>query len=222
MRPFTAAAGDQIAARTARLLDSPCRCYDVVHGNAPAFNPLAARSAMRLRRFRDASLHQLPADANPRRAVQLLWAVRQHALRNIENEAALQAGFAADPLLSVALRRVVLESLPLAQQMRLVSTSRGILAVHGQAMAWVLFLPSGRPTAAVEIFPRGLINHIYRDLSHALGVRYESQAAAAARGCGGKGSATKPLACNVSVAVGKVLAAAHRAATWAGGARGDM
>jgi hypothetical protein len=41
-------------------------------------------------------------------------------------------------------------------------------------MAWVLFLPSGqRRTAAIEIFPAGLVNHIYKTLSLTLGVRYE-------------------------------------------------
>ena len=54
-------------------------------------------------------------------------------------------------------------------------------AMHGQAMAWVLFLPSGqRHCAAIEIIPAGLINHIYRELSLTLGVRYEELSARAA------------------------------------------
>ena len=88
-------------------------------------------------------------------------------------------------------------------------SSAGLLAVHGQAMAWVLFLPSGkRRTAAVEIFPQGLVNPIYRELSTTLGIHYESLNAQAARGCMVK------LSCNVTVQVEKVVAAASRAAAW--------
>ena len=47
-----------------------------------------------------------------------------------------------------------LEQLTLAEQMQLLASSSALLAVHGQAMAWVLFLPSHRRrVAALEIFP---------------------------------------------------------------------
>ena len=120
-----------------------------------------------------------------------------------------------DSRLSTHVSRVVLERMSLSEQMRLLSASTSLLAVHGQAMAWVLFLPSGqRKTAAVEIFPQGLANPIYRELSATLGTRYESLAAAPARGsCGGASTAAR-LKCNISVSIGKVLDAAERAVEW--------
>ena len=97
-----------------------------------------------------------------------------------------------------------------AWQVRLLSACSALLAVHGQAMAWVLFLPSAEMrTAAVEIFPAGLVNPIYRELSTTLGVHYESLNAYPVRGCAVK------LSCNVTVDVTKVVAAARRAAAWA-------
>ena len=82
-------------------------------------------------------------------------------------------------------------------------------------MAWVFFLPSeAKHTAAVEIFPQGLVNPIYEKASAVLNVRYESLRAPAARGCGG-GAAGK-LSCNVTVDVDKVRQAVRRAAQWTG------
>ena len=73
---------------------------------------------------------------------------------------------------------VVLEALPLAEQMVLVASVSAIASVHGQAMAWALFLPAeARPCRAVEIMPRGLANNCYRDLCRVLGVGYSRVAA---------------------------------------------
>ena len=141
VRPFTRRSGAEIAAATTRLLHAPCTCYDTVHGNAPAFNPLARTVAMRLRRFRKATLRSLrvpspdlsAAAMTPPSAVKellpralsepsssaaraMLWVVRRHALRNIANDEKLTAGLAAELTLARRIRRVALEEMALAQQ----------------------------------------------------------------------------------------------------------
>ena len=258
IRPFTRESSATIANRTHELVNAPCVCYDVLHGNADAFNPIAVRSAGRLRAFRSAALVNLHAAAYPfpasvraadsldgstARAQMLLWVVRRHKLRNIDNEAALAKRLEGDPVLSQRVHRLVLDELPLGTQMRLVISAwctrargssspsackcsprrphtpqvhacSGLIAVHGQAMAWVMFLASdAHRTAAVEIFPQGLVNSIYEMASQALGVRYESLRAPASPGCGG-GARESRLNCNVTVDVGTVLEVVRRAAEY--------
>ena len=258
IRPFTRESSATIANRTHQLVNAPCVCYDVLHGNADAFNPIAVRSAGRLRAFRSAALVNLHAAAYPfpasvraadsldgstARAQMLLWVVRRHKLRNIDNEAALAKRLEGDPVLSQRVHRLVLDELPLGTQMRLVISAwctrargsscpsackcsprrphtpqvhacSGLIAVHGQAMAWVMFLASdAHRTAAVEIFPQGLVNTIYEMASQALGVRYEALRAPASPGCGG-GARESRLNCNVTVDVGTVLEVVRRAAEY--------
>ena len=67
--------------------------------------------------------------------------------------------------------------------------------------------------ATVEMMPRGISNHIYRDLSRTLGILYEEIPAATASGCGG-GNTDARLACNVTVRVELLVAAVERAADW--------
>ena len=237
VRPFTTMSGERIAARTRQLVTggaepdfSDCTCYDTFHGNADAFNPIAYSAAPRMRAFRRAILANLPAAAHPFPAhlaraehttSTMLWAVRRHALRNIANEAHLAKTLAADAALSPRVVRVVLEAMPLGAQMRLLSRSSALIGVHGQAMTWVFFLPSeSQRTAAIEIFPTGLVNPIYRELSISLGVRYEQLNAQPARGCkiSGSAGANSKLSCNVTVKVPVVLDAVRRAAEWTRGA----
>ena len=228
IRPFTRRSTAEIAKRTDELINSRCTCFDTIHANAPAFNPIARTAAPRLRAFRRAALRMLPGVSVPRvrdvpaDVTDLLWIVRQHALRNIQNDAQLRAAFSRDAALARRLKRVTLEELSLSEQMALLASSCGLLAVHGQAMSWVLFLPSGqRRTAAVEIFPKGLVNHIYKELSTTLGVRYEDVQAKAASGCVTKGAKiAEQLKCNVSVDVDAVVAAASRSAAWTAGSVG--
>jgi len=265
IRPFTRESSATIANRTHQLVNAPCVCYDVLHGNADAFNPIAVRSAGRLRAFRSAALVNLHAAAYPfpasvraadsldgstARAQMLLWVVRRHKLRNIDNEAALAKRLEGDPVLSQRVHRLVLDELPLGTQMRLVISAwctrargspspsackcsprrphspqvhacSGLIAVHGQAMAWVMFLASdAHRTAAVEIFPQGLVNTIYEMASQALGVRYESLRAPASPGCGG-GARESRLNCNVTVDVGTVLEVVRRAAEYTRTGTGD-
>ena len=89
------------------------------------------------------------------------------------------------------------------------SPAGGLVAVHGQAMAWVLFLPwAERRTAAVELMPRGGGSKIYEELSAALGVRYERVAASLDGTC----SREQWLKCNVTAPPERVVAAVRSAA----------
>ena len=125
------------------------------------------------------------------------------------NEAALLDALRAAGLRDDALRPTTLESLPLAAQAREVAAAGGLVAVHGQAMAWVLFLPwAERRTAAVELMPRGGGSKIYEELSAALGVRYERVAAS----LDGKCSREQWLKCNVTAPIPGVVAAVRSAA----------
>lgn len=234
VRPFTRLSYDVLAKRTAHVLHTPCTCYDEVYGNADAFNPIARTAVTRLLRFRQASLQMLPppatiggdsADLEAATALsqdqpsnRILWIGRRHKLRNIANEAQLAERLEQqEPRLWKRMQRTILEGMGLAQQMRLLATSAGLFAVHGQAMAWVLFLPTSQQRcAAVEIFPQGLANPIYRDLSAVIGVHYESLTARASCASGKMDTATR-LQCNVTVGVEKTVDTLRRAAKWLNG-----
>ena len=115
-----------------------------------------------------------------------------------------------------------LEELSLAQQMLHVSSAGGLIAVHGQAVAWLIFLPHGaQHTALVEVMPRGASAPIYQAQARALGVRYEKVRATIAADCpfAGKGKGMRGrgwLDCNLTVPPEGLFAAARRAAEWVG------
>ena len=221
VRPFSTLSAARIAADTTRLLRAPCTCFARVEANAPAFNPNARHAATRLRAFREAALRSVRAMPNgapppPVHDVgasaaaadgRLLYVARRHAKRAIVNGAALETALSALP----EVRRVRLEELSLAAQMLLFNRAAGLIAVHGQAMAWVLFLPSERQrVAAVEIFPGSASQTIYKTWCRVLGVHYQRLSAPITDGC-----ATNKmnwLTCNVSVDVDQVVQAARVAA----------
>ena len=119
-------------------------------------------------------------------------------------------------------QRVAFEELALSAQMQLVSDAAGFIAVHGQALAWLPFLPwDTQPTGVVEISlvgRRGVVNKCYEQWSAALGVRYWRVTGTLSHGCNGGASRRdneaerqhKLLACNVSVNVRDLYGAASR------------
>lgn len=217
VRPFSTLSAAQIAADTQRLLRAPCTCFARVEANAPAFNPNARHAATRLRAFREAALRSVRAmpDGVPPAGQgvyasaadaggQLLYVARRHAKRAVVNGAALEIALSALP----EVRRVRLEELSLAAQMLLFNQAAGLIAVHGQAMAWVLFLPSERRrVAAVEIFPGSASQTIYKTWCRVLGVHYQRLSAPIAGGCAT--NRMNWLTCNVSVDVDQVVQAAR-------------
>jgi len=232
LRPLTSMSSAQLAAETASLVSS-CTCFERIEANVPAFNPLSRSATPRLRAFRKAALRSIrqmwrrstpsamhfaaplsPGGSDDSLRQDFLWIVRKHHRRNIQNERELALRLRENK----RVQRVVLETMPLAEQMVLFSRSLGLVTVHGQAMTWVLFLGSHssrlKPkVAAVEIMPRGLISHIYRDLSRTLGAFYQEVAALPVSGCGG-GSTDAKLACNITVNIESVRLAVNRAAAY--------
>ena len=239
LRALTAATADEIAQRTSAMLTAGCACFERVEGTGAAFNPVGVGSTPRLRAFRDAALRHARLLRRPpvgivgasaaeatSRPHRLLYFSRRHARRAVLNEAALLGELhrisAEVPAGRAAVERVVLESLPMVDQMDLVATASAIATVHGQAMAWVLFLPSSeRRTAAIELMPYGFPpDQLYRRLSRAAGVWYQRVGAPLAGGCAGRRRFSgrygreEWLLCNVSVNVEPTAAAVQRALEW--------
>ena len=123
-----------------------------------------------------------------------------------------------------SVRRIVLEAMPLADQMATVSEASALLGVHGQAFAWMAFLPwPTRKVAVVEVSiasRRGVVNRCYERWSEGLGVQYWSVAGMLTGGCSGGATsrdneamrAHKLLACNVTVEKSQFVAAVYHAA----------
>jgi capsular polysaccharide biosynthesis protein len=106
---------------------------------------------------------------------QLLYIARAVGTRVVSNGAELVRELRAH---HPRVRHVVLERLPVAQQMMTVASSAGLIGAHGSGLVWTTFLPAGsRPTAVIEMLPR--TNSIYwsyalifPDLCAPLGVRH--------------------------------------------------
>ena len=112
--------------------------------------------------------------------------------------------------------------------MRLVAASVGLIAVHGQALAWMLYLPS-EPihSAVIEIAIRSqhrhLFNNCYQDWAASLGVKYwrissETSACPAANGKHGTQRLANPLhllnECNVTIDAAKLVDVVQQAQRW--------
>ena len=118
----------------------------------------------------------------------------------------LREGELAAALASVGVERVVLEDRPLVDQMQHVHSARVLVAIHGQACAWLPFLPwDSGPTSLVEIMARGTSKPAYAIWSGALGIHYLKVRAALAPGPGCGGDDRTPqrhknwLYCNLTV-----------------------
>ena len=93
----------------------------------------------------------------------------------------------------------------------------GLIAVHGQAMAWVLFLPEAQRTAAIEIFPGSSNQPIYRTWCRVLGIRYARLTAPLAPGCV-RADKMNWLSCNLTVNVEEVVQTTRVVVDWLAGA----
>lgn len=221
---MTTASPDDISSAAIQLLRTPCTCFDRFEATAQPFNPGAAMAAEALRRFRHAMLrniHPLPPTSNRVSAGAMLFVSRQGERRTLTNEAEVLSllGRRLDRV-----QRVAFEELSLTTQMRVVSDASVLIAVHGQALAWLPFLPwESQPTGVVEVSlvgRRGVVNKCYEVWSKALGVHYWRVVARLMKGCNGgvrsrdneAERAHKMLSCNVSVELGALLGAATRAA----------
>ena len=247
LRPLTRAGPSEIAAATTRLLRAACTCFGTFRASAPPFNPGARTSAAALAGFRAAALRNAAVppslgraveapgsssssrsgDGDGARAPRALLVSRRGSRRMLSNEAAVWAGL--QQLAHGRVQRVVLEEMSLSEQMVLVAGASTLIGVHGQALAWLPFLPWGRErvVSVVEVSlatRQGVINDCYEKWSKALGVQYSRVRGHLTGGCNGGVTsrdneaerAHKMLSCNVTVDVPQLLGAAN-AAIVAGG-----
>ena len=230
LRALTRASASDIATATTKLLRRPCMCFARFEATARAFNPGAAIDAPHIRAFREAALRNVhptlsapplafPAGSSAG-ADDMLLVSRAGDRRALSNEDSVLDSLGA----LRRVRHVVLEGLPLSEQMSLVSTASALVGVHGQALAWMPFLPwASRTVGLVEISlatRRGVVNTCYERWSAALGVHYWRVSGSLTGGCTGGATsrdneaerAHKMLNCNVTVNVGQLLGTVYRAA----------
>ena len=212
---------------TERLLLDRCTCFDALHIAAGAYRPDERSDFSRgaLWGFRQASLRRVEAltaglaMARPQsgKGHRLLYAQRaigsgnndryavndEEVARRLiglkagEHTGAHGGGVVPPPLLSA--RAVVIERLPLAEQMSLLSGVTLLIAAHGQALAWMPFMPwRQRAVGVIELLPRHRADG-YHELAAALGIRYlrhhvrlvdPADPGVAALGCGSSRTAT--------------------------------
>jgi hypothetical protein len=156
VRAMTSRSWPSLARETTALLRHPCTCFERLEGSGRAFNFNARLGARpRLQAFRRALLsrlarmpHRLPPTpaASPAAAAAgpvvgkrtMLYVHRQGRTRAVTNEAALHAAL----LKGVPhLRRVVMDGMPLREQMETVAAATSLLAAFGQALTWMILLP---------------------------------------------------------------------------------
>ena len=246
LRALSRAGPAEIAAATTRLLNAPCTCFSTFAATAPPFNPGARTSTTALAAFRAAALRNaaVPTSLAPAAGAQggdggtgngdrsgsmsgsgsprALLVSRRGSRRMLSNEAAVWSGL--QRMANGRAQRVVLEEMTLSEQMALVSTASTLIGVHGQALAWLPFLPwdQKRVVSIVEVSlatRQGVINDCYEKWSRALGVRYSRVRGYLTGGCNGGATsrdneaerAHKMLSCNVTVDVSQLLGAANAA-----------
>jgi len=122
------------------------------------------------------------------------------------------------------------QTLTVSEQLVLISCSSGLIGVHGQALALLIFLPSAtRRTALLELLPRGRSAHheyayIFPSLCRVQNVQHIAVTTLLAPGCAAAdGLATvqrdparlrSPLKCNVTVPLTAVDSALNIVITW--------
>ena len=220
LRALSRAGAAEIAAAASVLLRTSCTCFGRFEASGIAFSPGARADTPQLLGFRAAALANAlaspPLDdaagiraaswGPPRSSRDMLFIIRRGARRGLSNEA--EVFHILRSLRRVS--RIIFEDLTLAEQMVRISSASALIGVHGQAFAWLPFLPwDSRPIALVEISlasRRGVINTCYERWSTALGVHYWRVAGTPTGGCNGdvgRGDneamrAHKILACNVT------------------------
>ena len=172
----TTADWPKVAARAEALAQTGCHCYPrVIGGHAAWMPPPYMQPQQRVLHFRQALAITVVPPAAERR---ILFLLRRNGVRQIVNEEALRTAVDSDPTLVGAVKFVVMETLPVMAQYRLVSSSRSLAGMHGQGLAWSMLLASdaGRGgSSCLEITGRW---HEFRRLDYysnslANGVRYK-------------------------------------------------
>lgn len=230
LRAFVADSAQKILSDASRLVHT-CSCFrriDVdVSGMPPgAVGPVARKmnSDWRLATMRNVAVLRGLSSPSPPIQRRLLFLQRRGATRVIVGESSLLA--ALDRSAPNTATPVVMEGLPLAEQMWLVGSSSGMIGLHGQGLAMLVFLPWERHRCAlIEIQPeprRSIDFHwtrIYSDYVRPRGIFHELIVSHTVF-CSDKpvplsrGSARpNPLKCNVTVETQSLLNAVARSMT---------
>lgn len=171
--------------RAAQLLEpGTCSCFRRVVGGHAAFAPHTRpdpAQAIRVSRFRRAilaglGLHDPSAHPAPPQPPRILFVLRKGSSRVIVNEDALRSAIALDDALAKHVDFIHFEGMSLVEQVRHIISSRALVGMHGQAMAWAMMLPTedGRHCATVEIIGdwKSFQRDDYIRMSHVNGARY--------------------------------------------------
>jgi hypothetical protein len=248
LRALTANSGEQIAANlkdmlgagkstnscalsSTKALELPCVCFDRFEASVGGFSPYSWSAPGRFVKFREAALsnarrwRQAPEwwrDGSERQSASsaellpMLYVARA-SKRSVVNEQEIKHALQGT---QPRLRFVALEAYSLADQMWMITESVALIGVHGQAFAWLPFLPfERRRTAAIEIVPyaREIANkefmEMYSKLGRLLEVNYTRVFATpiVGDGCDKK---KRILKCNVTLKVSDIMRAVQRAARW--------
>lgn len=174
------------------------------------------------------SAASLPALPPPYKPGSVLYIARR-GTRSVTNDLELTEALRAN--LPVPVRRVHMEHLKLAEQLHLVASSSIIVAVHGMALTWAVFLDTSVRAAVVEIQPPSHgaeWRFMYARLSTSRGVRVAQHTGKLAgnvqkaKTCGslsvaktvGCCSSQVTLMCNVSVVPARVVSCVRDALAW--------
>ena len=179
VRAFTLDSSSTIASSLDDLLwREPCMCFERVHGSSAPFTPSAPSSAPRIRAWRSVVLHNVGSGAVPLSPTILY--IRRSRTRVLLNEAELTRSLALTSAIDLA-------ALPLSEQLIRIANARGLIGVHGQALALIPFLAANlKPSdkaAVLEVLPPPVdgdkcngracetnpFKHTYEELSQAMG-----------------------------------------------------
>ena len=222
IRSLTAASSSEIA-EDLNVLLSRCTCFDQVEGSTGYFSPGSrqVQTAPILRQWRARTLSNARTVAHSMALAHqgqkdITFVVRVAGTRVIANQVEVNAALASRS----RVRTVVMEAMPLAEQILLVATTRVLVGVHGQALALMVFMSPSLATALLEIRPTwtGKMRAsstawqvIYDDWCYTLGVHYLHMDAIVdtlqplCRPIASRKTGGGPLRCNVTVPIPKLL-----------------
>lgn len=111
-------------------------------------------------------IQQIRGNAEPLKRSRRLYISRRKSSRTAAHEPALESS-----LSTLGFEVVLLEELPFARQVELLSEAAVVVAPHGSGLANLVFAPAG--TRVIEIFERRNVNQCFQRLSAVCGHHHE-------------------------------------------------
>ena len=147
-RALTDISTDALFSNLKLLLSARCTCFRRVVGNTEAFEPRAPMSRPTLQAFCRVALQ------NSARFVTEAAALLKHSQRFYVSRRGSRYLLNEDALTSIfqeySVRKIHLEMLSVSDQMHLMSQTRLLVAMHGQALAYMPFLSLGERATVIE------------------------------------------------------------------------